>query len=612
MSYAAEPYAQFVDDLLTGLTGGVVRERFTFLPENVPFQLSPPGTVLRNTVRVHGQVGFAYHKFLAGRDFAVASGDVIQWLDDGAGNPAPDAQWPDEGTPFFVAYEHRAFHGAAPPLTDRNVGSITRLLAESFAREYAVLSKQLHTVYEAAFLDTATGRDLEQVVALLGLTRRGSQFAVGTAVFSRGTPAPADIFVPAGTRISAAEPPGPVFETLERGTVRQGSLSVEVPIQALTPGQDAIVQADGITVIHQPILGLQQVSNPQATAFARGNETDDALRARARRALETAGRATRGALLGALTAIPGIREKDVRINEDHLQHPGVVRVDVVAPDLSPGAAARAVTALETTRAAGIRIVHNLPVSGEASLTEAAPPLLSDPPEEAPSMVAVPGAEPNTFPVAVTVMVVPKALDLTTAERAELKAITEAEIQAFIDDAGVGEVLVYNRLVSRLMALPNVLDVDVEMFAPGAVPDSTRRRNLLPADATRRALLQDPGDLQVSVGGAPLALDLEVRVTLQGTGSQGDLDTNYGAAQTELALALEDLLRTWPAETDVTLESLDGAIRGLAADTWTASLDSYKADYIEAGVRVLKTNPTLELTGLERLFVDKLDVIRMTT
>ena len=62
---------------------------------------------------------------------------------------------------------------AVPVLNDRNPGSVTRLLAESFAREFAVLSRQLESVYQAGFLSTATGRDLDQVVALVGELGQG-------------------------------------------------------------------------------------------------------------------------------------------------------------------------------------------------------------------------------------------------------------------------------------------------------------------------------------------------------------------------------------------------------------------------------------------------------
>ena len=42
MTFVAEPFGLFVNDLLMGLTGGVVREGFRFLPEEAPFRLDPP------------------------------------------------------------------------------------------------------------------------------------------------------------------------------------------------------------------------------------------------------------------------------------------------------------------------------------------------------------------------------------------------------------------------------------------------------------------------------------------------------------------------------------------------------------------------------------------
>ena len=104
MSYAAEPYAQFVNDLLTSLTGGVVREQFTFLPEDGPFRLSPPAPLIKSTLQVFGQSGGVYANFQRDRDFALTADFAIQWNAAADGTPAADAVWPDEGTPFYVNY----------------------------------------------------------------------------------------------------------------------------------------------------------------------------------------------------------------------------------------------------------------------------------------------------------------------------------------------------------------------------------------------------------------------------------------------------------------------------------------------------------------------------
>ncbi|MCX6627060.1 MAG: baseplate J/gp47 family protein [Candidatus Solibacter sp.] len=252
MSYAAEPYAQFVDDLLTSLTGGLAREEFRFLKEFEPYRLIAPGAILATTVRVYGQASAAFRRFQSGTDYKVLPDFSIQWQSQGDGKPIAGAVWPDEGTYFYANFEYAAPGGVAPQLTDRNPGSVVRLLAESFAREYAVVSKQLDAIYKGAFLETATGRDLDQVAALVGVERRQATFAVGSAVFSRSTPAPADIFVPAGTRLSTSQPPVAAFDTTQAVTLRRGSLSVEAPIQSVAGGNAAIRRARSSPTIRKP------------------------------------------------------------------------------------------------------------------------------------------------------------------------------------------------------------------------------------------------------------------------------------------------------------------------------------------------------------------------
>ena len=101
MTYAAEPYAQFVDDLLTALTGGQVREQFRFLPEEAPFRLAASAAVLAATVRVHGLADGKYTRFRAGTDYAKTGADrTLQWLAADSG-----AALPDLGSVFFVNYE---------------------------------------------------------------------------------------------------------------------------------------------------------------------------------------------------------------------------------------------------------------------------------------------------------------------------------------------------------------------------------------------------------------------------------------------------------------------------------------------------------------------------
>jgi hypothetical protein len=597
VTYAAEPYAQFVDDLLTALTGGVSREQFVFLPEDGPYRLSPPGPLIPSTLRVFGQAGGAFARFQADRDFTL-DGDLIRWKAQADGTPAPDAVWPDPGTPFYANYEAFAPAGAVPPLTDRNPGSVTRLLSESFAREYAVLSRQLESVYRAGFLETATGRDLEQVVALLGLTRFTRAFAVGTVVFSRSTPAPADVFIPAGTRLSTAEPPAVVFETTEDETLHRGSLSAEAPVRATVSDAVGVVPARAIRVIHRPILGVESVENPQTTALSGTDEGDEALRARARRALEGAGKATMGALLGALATLPGVREKDVGIDEDPLSRPGVLTLRVAAP-LSDEGAREAIALIEATRPAGVRVLHDLD-------NPTPPAELTPGPNPDDDTAAPPDAAPPTaglfLPVAAKAILLPASGALSPQDRAALKRQGEDAIRAVVGEAGIGEILVYNRLVAALMAIDGVTDATLELYPnlDGQLPPS--HRNLVPPKTLRPTVDPQHGGLvQVEIGGQLVALDVTVGIALQAEGALGDQAVDLANARIQVAGQLRDAVGSLTA---LSVATLRGAI--VPRETFTITSLAFTMEYVQAGVRINKlfteADPAVPVSPLQRLWV----------
>ena len=57
-------------------------------------------------------------------------------------------------------------------LDDLSPGSVTRTLAETFARELAEVYERLGEVYESAFVETETGESLELLVEELCRRRR--------------------------------------------------------------------------------------------------------------------------------------------------------------------------------------------------------------------------------------------------------------------------------------------------------------------------------------------------------------------------------------------------------------------------------------------------------
>jgi hypothetical protein len=594
VTYAAEPYAQFVDDLLTSLTGGEVREQFRFLPEQAPFRLASPAAVLPDTVRVHGLVDSQYTRFRAGTDYQKLGADkTLVWLAAGSGVALPDA-----GSVFFVNYEHQ---GSNPQLTDRNPGSVTRLLAESFAREYAVLSRQLEAVYQSAFLDTGGGRDLEQLAALVGVARRRRLSATGSALLRRNSPAPADIFIPAGTRLSTDQPPAVAFETSEDRTLQRGNLSVEAPVAARVSGALGVVAADAIRVIDRPILGIDSVSNPQATRFAGADETDEQLRERCRRALETSGAATTGALLGALTTLPGLREKDIRIAEDYLAHPGVVKLSIALPEMSAAeldsAKRQAIELIEATRPLGVRVEHNIDASrplGPATPgggAVAVNPALGDP-----ANVGIADPAKLLLPVNIDLVLTPITLSLSADERNKLMQRADGVVANFVKDAGIGETLVYNRLVAGLMALDGVLDVSLALYPEGKTA-LDGRKNLIADNPNARPVR---GQVDIKIGGSLILIDVAVNVVLQGAAlAAPDASAPRGAALADIAEKLKNFVATLGTQT-LTVALLKGQLTG--SDTYTVSDLHYKVEYMEAGVRVHQQDVELPLSGLERLWL----------
>ncbi len=614
MSYVAEPYAQFVDDLLTGLTGGHVRETFRMLEENQPFRLSSDKGIKPNTLRVYGQKEgsdgkYVFHRFNLNVDFDLINGRDVVWKVKEGGLPAVNAVWPAEGTTFYVNYQSARTGFEGPLLTDRSPGSVTRLLAESVGREYAVMSGQLENVYQAGFLETAGGRDLDNLVALVGLTRWGRDVAEGTVSFSRSTPAPADITIAAGTRLTTGDAPARVFETVATATLQRGQLSVDAPILAIATGKDGIVEADAIVAINRPVLGINAVSNDEPTAFAAQKETDEALRLRAKRALESAGQATVGALLGVLTGLPGVREKDIRFTEDPIEHPGIVNLDIALPALTTEQAEdykrSAVELLEETRPVGVRIRHTIEAAMPLGAAIATGGQDTDPGDDAPVSTGALDENLHMY-VDANVVLQPLLQNLTPGERETLVNAAKTLVEDFIAEAGLGETLVYNQLITQLMGIEGLLDVSLELF-PTSKPTDLRTRNVLLGDVGARPVA---GTIDVQIGNSLVALDLVVSLTLEGAGTIGNAQSNIDNALKEIQSDVQKGLNQF-SETQVDPVVLLALIS--ASSTFQVSNVSYdRVEYIDAGIKVDLKDLPLPYTGLERFWVRSVKAASMET
>jgi hypothetical protein len=345
------PYLEVVDDLLTALVGGVVNEPIFFDVKEDLYRLAQPARDVRaitgiRTLVIAGAPQTVRQSFLRGIDFEFSLGDnAVIWQAGGA--------HPDDETIFHVDY-FRPAGLASSPLTDLNVGSVTRTLAEAIGREIATTYEQINAVYRSGFVDTAEGRSLDFVVAILGVVRRTKDYATGLVTFFRDPAAPdGSVTIPEGTLVTTGKGEA-AFATTQPRTLQRGQVRIDAPIRAteVAKGEKGVVPAGAITTLSQPITGIAKITNFEATRLGTTDEGDAELRLRAKAALRGLGKAT----LLALRRVVG--EAGVTLTEvwdpnsppAYAAAPGTVTLVVeTEPETLPSLRAT----VDETRAAGV-------------------------------------------------------------------------------------------------------------------------------------------------------------------------------------------------------------------------------------------------------------------
>lgn len=332
MSVRRHTYPEVLDRLVVAALGGVAGEQHPFPPPRHILERPPVADVLS----VYGARDAQPHQFRRDVDWSLdPAGDAVVWLDG--------AELPDEGTLVSISY---TVAGAVAATDDLEVGGVLRTLLETVALEVAGVYAQLDAVYRSGFVETADGRSLDQVVALLGIERVLAGRATGDIEFRRSAGAVGVVTIPAGTRVIT--PDGAVaYETVEEATLEDAQRAVRVPARDLEPANDGL-PADALIVLPAPIAGIGEATNPAPTSLSSRDEDDAALRRRARRFLHGSERATLGAIVEAV-ARQGITADVV---EDPSQ-PGYVDVTPHTSVLTPEARLRLETALRDARPAGV-------------------------------------------------------------------------------------------------------------------------------------------------------------------------------------------------------------------------------------------------------------------
>lgn len=87
-------------------------------------------------------------------------------------------------------------------ITDVNVGSVLRIVIEALAKEIGDMYTEVQSIYDGTRMLTATSTDLENLGAIVGLTRNTGTKSSGDVSFIRNSTASSDFTISAGSIVS--------------------------------------------------------------------------------------------------------------------------------------------------------------------------------------------------------------------------------------------------------------------------------------------------------------------------------------------------------------------------------------------------------------------------
>ena len=239
-----------------------------------------------------------------------------------------------------------------------------------------------------------------------------------------------------------------LFETMHEAALQKsetGKWEADVQVRSLAAGQQGNVIAGTITLMPKPAIGVEHIINRSKLAGGTDLESDEALKSRAKQALELAGKATLGSLRAALESVEGIQSAP-RIKENPDGIIGLVKVVI-----DGGAEEDINRAIEDTRAAGIRVEFYRPkiVSLDFDLT-----------------------------------VIPKSQSMSPTQTELLKSLIAARIRDFVSALRIDEDLVYYQLLSAILGIEGVRDIKqmtIEIYKDGAKVSTSSKDNVIASE-----------------------------------------------------------------------------------------------------------------------------------
>ena len=203
--------------------------------------------------------------------------------------------------------------GQRTGLTNFNIGSVVRTLAEVYAEVAAELYAFGAEMLKQGFLDTATGFWLDRKAREYGLTRKPAIKTRGTVIYSRRVARNTNIPIPEGSIVTTPKDQAGKeyrFFTTEDAILGSGQLSVQIPVIAESAGSPFNVGPSSISKMKTFIAGIDAVTNPTdwITIVGVDEEKDADLRQRCFLAWEELSQGgTARAYVSWALSVPGVK-----------------------------------------------------------------------------------------------------------------------------------------------------------------------------------------------------------------------------------------------------------------------------------------------------------------
>jgi len=378
-------------------------------------------------------------------------------------------------------------------LSDIDEPGVIYAILQGVAQELANLYSTADATIDRAFIDTATGEDLDRIGALIGCVRKAGTKATGTLRFSRSTPADRDYLIPIGTRARTplqADKTYLSFQTTENAILPEGATYVDVLAESVDVGSKYNVASDKIIILETKINGVTTVTNPAAFSGGTDPETDEEYRARIPLYLNALKRATADALKSAALSVAGVADAIV---EDGAT-PGTVTVTVVSSTgpVDSSALTAVEEAINDYKGAGI-----IPTVQSATTVQVS----------------------STFDLYV----------ISGYDSATIKANTEQAVTDYLNNLSLGTPAQIAEAIAEIMKIEGVDNVkNVIFFIDDETPSGT-------VDGSNKnfTLLHAP----IRAGSVSIIVDETTTITDNGDGTLSDGGTiNYTTGEITLAAA----------------------------------------------------------------------------